>query len=223
MTQTSISPDRSRPLNLLIIGSTGGTGRELVRQALEQGHIVTAFARKPDKIRLHHANLKIAQGNVLDYASVDRAVAGQDAVLCALGHKRWVIKTSILSEGTRNIIRAMQQHGVKRLVCETSLGVGDSVGRLGLQYTLFLIPLLLFFYFRDKGVQERYIKESDRDWVIVRPGLLTNGKMRGRYKHGGKIGNYIWSVRISRADVADFMLRQVAENSYLRLAVGVAY
>ena len=223
MTQTAISPDRSRSLNLLIIGSTGGTGRELVRQGLEQGHIVTAFARKPDKIRLSHPNLKVVQGNVMDYTSVERAVAGQDAVLCALGHKRWLIKTSILSEGTWNIIRAMQQHGAKRFVCETSLGVGDSVGRLGLQYTLVLIPLLLFFYFRDKGVQERYIKESDLDWVIVRPGLLTNGRMRGRYKHGSKIGSYLWTVRISRADVADFMLRQVAENTDLRSAVGVAY
>ena len=209
-------------MNLLVIGSTGGTGRELVRQGLEQGHIVTAFARKPAKINLTHPHLKVAQGNVLDYHSVERAVAGQDAVLCALGHKRWLIKTTILSEGTRNIIRAMQQHGVKRIVCETSLGIADSRGRLGLQYTVLLIPLLLFFYFRDKRTQERYIKESELDWVIVRPGLLTNGKMRGRYKHGSKIGSYLWSVRISRADVADFMLKQAGTNSYLRSAVGVA-
>jgi putative NADH-flavin reductase len=210
-------------MNLLIIGSTGGTGKELVRQALDQGHQVTAFARKPQKISLAHPNLKVVQGDVLDYASVESAVGGQDVVLCALGHKRWVIKSSILSEGTQNILRAMRQHNVRRLICETSLGVGDSVGRLGLQYTLFLIPLLLFFYFRDKGRQERYIKESDREWVIVRPGVLTNGRMRGRYRHGQTVGNYLWTVRISRADVANFMLKQVAQNDNLRSAVGVAY
>ena len=210
-------------MNLLIIGSTGGTGRELVKQGLDNGHIVTAFARKPERIRITHPNLKLVRGNVLDYSSIERAAAGQDAVLSALGHKRWVIKTTILSEGTKNIIRAMQHHGVRRLVCETSLGIGNSKGRLGLQYTLFLIPILLYFYFKDKELQEQYIKESGLDWVIVRPGILTNGRRRGRYKHAAKIGNYLWSVRISRADVAEFMLRQVTDNTYLHSAVGVAY
>lgn len=210
-------------MNLLIFGATGGTGRELVKQALEREYRVTAFARKPAKVKIKHKNLNIAEGNVLDYASVERAVKGQDAVLSALGHKRWLIRTTILSEGTRNIIAAMEKQGVKRFICETSLGVGSSRGKLGLQYTLLLIPLLLYFYFKDKELQERFIMESGLDWTIVRPGKLTNGRKRGVYRHGLDGGNRILTVRISRANVADFMINQLTDNTYLHTTPGVCY
>jgi putative NADH-flavin reductase len=210
-------------MNILIFGATGGTGRELVKQALEQGHHVTAFVRNYAKLGIQHENLSVVKGNVLDYASVDRTVSGKDAVLSALGHKKWFIKTTILSEGTKNIITAMEKHGVKRFVCETSLGVGNSRGRLGLYYTLFVIPFITYFYFKDKERQEELIRNSSLDWVIVRPGQLTNGRKRGVYRHGEDIGSYILTVRISRADVADFMLKQLTEDSYLRKAAGVAY
>lgn len=210
-------------MKILIVGATGGTGRELVKQALERGHHVTAFARNPTKVRIQHERLIVLEGNVLDLSSVEKAVKGQDAVLSALGHKRWIIPSSILSEGTRNVVEMMKRHGVRRLICETSLGVGNSRGRLGLYYSLFVIPFIVFFYFRDKKKQEEIVRNSGLDWVIVRPGRLTNGRMRKNYKHGPKIGNYIWTVSISRADVADFMLRQLEEDGYLNQAVGIAY
>ncbi|HEY4643300.1 MAG TPA: SDR family oxidoreductase [Bacteroidota bacterium] len=210
-------------MKLLIFGATGGTGRELVRQGLERGHTVTAFAREPSKVKLKNENLRIAKGNVLDYASVEDAVKDQDAVLSALGHKKFLIKTTILSKGTKNIITAMKNQGVRRFVCETSLGVGETRGKLGLYYTLFTIPFIVYFYFKDKGLQERYIKESGLDWVIVRPGQLTNGRKRGVYRHGPDVGNYIITLRISRADVADFMLNQLTEDMYIHMAPGVAY
>lgn len=210
-------------MNLLIIGATGGTGRELVEQALARGHFVTAFARNPAKVQMQHPNLSVAEGNVLDYTTVDRAVQGKDAVLCALGHKKWIIKTSILSDGTRNIIKAMEKHGVKRFICETSLGVGDSRGKLGLYYTLFVIPLLLFFYYRDKELQEQHIRESGLDWIIVRPAAFRPGGRRGTYRHGLDIGNWILTNRITRADAADFMLNQLTDDTYLRKTPAVAY
>lgn len=210
-------------MNLLIIGATGGTGRALVEQALAQGHAVTAFVRNPARFVMTHERLTVVKGDVLEYDSVDRAVRGKDAVLSALGHKQWFIPTKILSAGTRNIVAAMEKHGVKRFVCETSLGIGDSRGRLGLYYTLFVIPFITFFYFRDKELQERLIRESSLDWVIVRPGQLTNGKKRGAYRHGREIGSYVTTVRISRADAAEFMLRQVSDDSCLRQSVEVAY
>ncbi len=210
-------------MNILIIGATGGTGRELVTQALAQGHHVTAFVRNPPQITLTHERLAVVKGDVLDYATVGLAVQGKDAVVCALGHKRWFVPSTILSKGTGNVIRAMEKHGVRRLVCETSLGVGDSVGRLGLYYTLFVIPVIVFFYFRDKGRQERLIRKSNLDWIIVRPGQLTNGSQRGTYRHGENIGSFITTVRISRADVAEFMLKQLSEDTYLRKSPAVAY
>jgi putative NADH-flavin reductase len=210
-------------MRLLIVGATGGTGRELVRQALERGHDVRAFARSPSKLDMRHERLAIVSGDVLDSASVEAAVAGQDAVLCALGHKRWFYPTRILSDGTRNLIRAMEKESVRRFVCETSLGVGGSWGRMGLYYTLFVGVFILPFYFFDKARQERVIRGSSLDWVIVRPGALTNGSKRGVYRHGPRVGNWLWTVRISRADVADFMLNQTTGDAYLRQSPGVSW
>jgi putative NADH-flavin reductase len=209
-------------MRLLIVGATGGTGRQLVRQALERGHHVTALARNPSRLEVRHERLAVVQGDVLDAPSVEAAVRGQDAVLCALGHKRWFYPTRILSEGTRNLIRAMEKQSVRRFVCETSLGIGDSFGRMGLYYTLFVGVFILPFYFFDKVRQERLIRSSSLDWVIVRPGALTNGPKRGVYRHGAKVGNWLWTVRISRAYVADFMLNQVTSDVYLRQSPGVS-
>jgi len=147
----------------------------------------------------------------------------QDAVVSALGHKQFFYPTRILSQGTRNILRVMEDHGVQRFVCETSLGIGDSAGRMGLSYTLFTIPVILPFYFWDKTRQERIIAESDVEWAIVRPGVLTNADKRGSYRHGRHVGSFLWTVRISRADVADFMLNQLTSDTYLRAAPGVAW
>lgn len=214
---------RRRPTRVLIVGATGGTGRQLVAQALERDFTVTALVRNPSKLRVSHPQLTVIQGDVLDYASVETVMRGQEAVVSALGHKRFFYPTRILSEGTRNILRAMDTHGIPRLVCETSLGIGDSAWRLGLYFTLFTIPVILPFYFWDKTRQERIVAESNVQWVIVRPGMLTNGDKRGRIRHGRHVGSFFWTVRISRADVADFMLSQLESDTYLRAAPGVAW
>lgn len=210
------------PMQVLVIGATGGTGRQLVQQALAAGLQVTAFVRDPARLQIEHANLRVAKGDVLDYASVESAMRGQNAVLSALGHKRFLYPNRIQSEGMRNVLRAMKACDVPRLICETALGIGSSVGRLGLPHTFFILPLLLAFYMWDKLRQEELIIASDRDWVIVRPGLLTNGRARGGYRHGPDAGSYLWPVPISRADVADFMLKQLADDTYLGTAPGVA-
>ena len=208
-------------LRVLVIGATGGTGRQLVQQALDQGHQVTAFVRNPARLPIQHANLRIVKGDVLDYASVEAAMRGQSAVLSALGHKRFFYPNKIQSEGMRNILRAMKACDAPRLICETALGIGSSVGRLGLPHTFFILPLILVFYMWDKLRQEDLIIASDRDWVIVRPGVLTNGEARGSYRHGPKVGSYLWPVRISRADVADFMLKQLTDDTYIGAAPGL--
>lgn len=208
-------------LRVLVIGATGGTGRQLVQQALEQGHQVTGFVRDPSKLAIEHANLRVVKGDVLDYASVELAMRGQSAVLCALGHKRFFYPNKIQSNGMRNILRAMKAGEVPRLICETALGIGNSVGRLGLPHTFFILPLILPFYMWDKLRQEELIAASDRDWVIVRPGVLTNGEARGSYRHGPNVGSYFWPVSVARADVADFMLKQLTDDAYVGAAPGV--
>jgi putative NADH-flavin reductase len=211
------------PTRVLIVGATGGTGRELVAQALERGLAVTALVRQPSALRVEHPRLSVLRGDVLDYPSVEAAMQSQEVVLCALGHKQFFRPTRILSEGTRNILRAMDTHGVRRLVCETALGIGDSAGRMGLWYTFFVLPFILPFYFWDKTRQERLIAASRVTWVIVRPGALTGGAKRNSYTHGRRVGSVLRTVRISRADVADFMLNQMTDNTYLSAAPGVCW
>jgi len=209
-------------VNLLIVGATGGTGMQLVSQALERGHRVTALVRKERPMEPRPGLITVL-GNVLEPSSLERAVRGQDAVLSALGHKQWFRPTRILSEGTRNLIEAMRRHGVRRFVCETALGISDAWWQLGLYYTLFVRPFILPLYFWDKTRQEAIIRASDLDWTIVRPGVLTNGPKRGHYRHGPRVGHWLWTVRISRADVAAFMLDQLTDSRYFRASVGLAY
>jgi uncharacterized protein YbjT (DUF2867 family) len=215
-------PSPRRPSRILVVGATGGTGRQLLAQALARGFDVTALVRNPSRLRVDHPRLTIVQGDVLDPASVEAAMKGREAVLSALGHKRFFYPTRTLSRGTQNILRAMESHGVRRLVCVTSLGIGDSAGRLGLLYTLTVIPAILPFYFWDKARQEAVIASSGLDWTIVRPGVLTNGARRGRLRHGMRTGSYLWSLLVSRADVAAFMIDQLESNMYFRAAAGVA-
>jgi putative NADH-flavin reductase len=213
----------SRRGRVLIVGATGGTGRQLVAQALDLGHEVTAFVRDPSKLGIEHPRLTVVEGDVLDYGSVEAAVRGQEAVVSALGHKRYFGPTRILSKGTRNVLRAMEAQGVRRFVCETSLGIGDSAGRMGLYYTFLVIPIIVPFYFWDKTRQERLIARSNLEWVIVRPGALTDAGKRGRVRHGRHVGSYLRTVRVSRTDVADFMLHQLESDAYLRTATEVAW
>ncbi len=220
---SKVAPALQAPARLLIIGATGGTGRELVSQALAQGFRVTALARNPSRLQLEHPRLTVVRGDVLDKPTLESAMAGQDAVLSALGHKRFFYPTRILSEGTRNVLSAMEKHNVQRFVCETALGIGRSAFRMGLYYTFFVIPVILPFYFWDKTRQERIIARSRAVWTIVRPGALTNGRKRGQYREGEKVGNYLTTVRISRADVAGFMLDQLRSDTYLRSAPGVCW
>ena len=208
-------------MKLLIFGSTGGTGRQLVEQALKQGHTVTAFARSSTKLDIHHANLKIVQGDVTDLATVEKAVQGQEAVVSAIGagEKRTTLRT----DGTRQIIRAMEKVGIRRFISLSTLGIGDSQDLLPFHYKYFLVPLLLRHAFADHERQENYIKQSRLDWIIVRPAALTNGTHTSIYRHGFTSSDKTIKAKISRADVADFILKQLTDDTYLHKTPGVSY
>lgn len=208
-------------MKLIIFGATGHTGRALVSQALDEGHSVTAFVRNPKAMHTRHPNLVVIQGDILDYESVHAAVQGQEVVLSALGVNSFK-KNTIISDGTQNIIKAMNEHQVKRFICVTTMGLGDSKKQKGWAY---IMPISLMFrlqrlpilrnQFVDRELQEEYIKNSKLDWIIVRSGGLTNGPRTGNYRHGFSIDDTTVKVQISRADVADFMLKQIADNRYL--------
>ena len=219
----AVPPVASRPVHILIVGATGGTGRQLLAQALDRGYFVTALARNPSAISTTHERLRVMRGDVLDRSSIEAAMHGQDAVLSALGHKRFFYPNRIQSDGTQNVLQAMEVQGVRRFICQTSLGLGDSAFRGGAVGTFFITPAILPFYFWDKARQEQVVARSTLDWIIVRPGRLTNGPRRGRYQSGLRVGRFLRGVKISRADVADFMLNQLDDNTYLKSAPGVCW
>lgn len=210
-------------MKLAIFGSTGGTGRQVVAQALEQGHDVTAFARSPEKLNRTHEKLQVVEGDVLNLDSVQRAIQGQDAVVCSLGMSALMDTTMVRANGTKHIIRAMEKTGVKRFICQSALGVGDSRDMLPFHYKYLIVPLMLRRVFADHEKQERVIKESLLDWIIVRPGILTNDERRSSYQHGVTPDNKTATLKISRADTADFMLNQLADNRYLHQTPCISY
>ena len=209
-------------MKLIIFGSTGSTGRQVVTQALEQGYDVTAFARSPEKLDQKHEKLQVIKGNVLDFASVERAIQGQDVVLCTLGLPP-MDKSNLRANGTKNIIRAMEKTGIKRFICQSSDGVGDSRETLPLLMKYLIVPFMLRRAFADHEIQENYIKESQLDWIIVRPVALTDGEHTGSYQHGYTADNKTVTFKISRADTADFMLKQLADNNYLHKTPSISY
>jgi len=209
-------------MKILIFGASGPSGRLMVEQAVEQGHQVSAFVRNPARRPLQNEKLSLAKGDILDMASVQAAVAGNDAVLSALGVRK-LGKNTILSDGTKNIIAAMQEQGVKRLVCMTSLGVGDSKNQPTWFFRTIIEPLFLHNIFVDKEAQERAVMASGLDWIIVRPASLTNGPHTGVYKHWTGEPKQPITSRISRADTAEFMLRQLTDDTYLRKTPGLSY
>jgi len=209
-------------MKLVIFGSTAGTGRKLVEQALEQGHDVSAFARTPEKIEdLEYPNLRVIQGDVLDSAAVEAAVAGQEAVLCTIG--AGARRTTLREDATRNIVQAMDRTGVQRLICQSSLGVGDSRANLGSFTKHVIVGLFLRHAFADHERQEAVIKQSSLKWTIVRPPHLLDTPRTGVYRHGFPPTDKNIKGQISRADVADFMLKQLTDDSYLQSTPGVSY
>jgi putative NADH-flavin reductase len=208
-------------MNVLVFGASGGTGRELVKQALAQKHSVTAFVRDPTKVHSKHTNLKVVQGDVADYESVKRAVRNQDAALCALGSSSLLKRDPTLIDGVRHIVEAMEHAGVQRFIYLSFLGVRDGRNQLSFLGKHFVAPLLLRNVVADHEAKERLIKQSCLNWTIVRPPRLTNGERIGAYRSGERIGANSIIPTISRADVVDFMLKQLTDDTYLHKAPGV--
>jgi len=206
-------------MKVAVFGATGTVGTQVVTQALDAGHEVTAFTRDASKLTIEHANLSVVEGDVLsDTRAVDAAVIGQDSVIVALGAGA---KGKIRSEGTRNIIAAMKKAGVSNLICQSTLGAGDSSAQLNLKWWLiFRGPLR--WAMADHERQEALVRESGLDWTIVRPAAFTDGPATGEYQHGHSLEKKKLTLTVSRADVAHFLLRLLGDHSYRAQAVSLS-
>jgi putative NADH-flavin reductase len=206
--------------NIIIFGSTGTVGLHLVEQSLDLGHAVTAFTRSPAKLRIVHPSLKIIKADVLDASAVLNAVRGHEAVLVALGAGR---DGNVRSAGTKNIVQAMETAKVNRLICETTLGAGDSRGNLNFFWKYIMFGMLLKDAYQDHERQETVIRSSNLQWTIVRPAAFTDGPLTGVYKHGFSALDQSIKLKIGRADVANFMLRQLTDDDYVHKTPGLSY
>lgn len=207
-------------MKVIVFGATGTVGIEIVKQALEKGYAVTAFVRNPEKReQLKHKNLSIYNGDVTNLNDVEKAIQNHDAVICALGDGK---TGKIRAIGTQHIINAMNKLAIKRFICQSTLGMGESYGNLNFIWKHIMFGMLLKKAFQDHQLQEQYILDSELDYTLVRPSALTDGAVTNAYKAGfdGKYKKL--GLKITRTDVADFMLRQLENDEYIKKAVSIS-
>lgn len=209
-------------LKVLVLGATGGTGRAIVRQARARGYEVTALVRSPGKgAELEGARLII--GDARDEATLRRALKGQDAVISSLGTPASPLrKVTLLSSATRALVSAMKAEHVKRLVCITGIGAGDSRGHGGFLFDNVLFPLLLRNVYADKDRQEAIVRDSGLDWVLVRPAVLNDKQSEPSVRALTDLSGFDGGT-ISRQDVASFVLDQVRGDGWVHRAALITW
>ena len=200
-------------MKVIVFGPTGGTGRLLLQQALALGHEVTAFSRHPETITAQAAMSALA-GDTGDAAAVERAVAGHDAVLCALGGRPWRRRERVCSSAMAHIVPAMRQHGVHRVVAISTFGAGDSRAQVGWFPRVVLFGAVLASEVADKESMEAALVNSGLDWTAVRIGVLTDDPPRGIWRAADD-GSIHGMGKIARADVAAFMLAQLQSPEWV--------
>ncbi len=208
-------------MNVIVFGATGSVGRLAVEELLKAGHHVTAFARHPEKLAMQDPQLARISGDATDAEDVSRAVAGHDAVVITLG--AGMSRSSLIrSQGTMNVIQAMQTHGVRRLICQSTLGAHESWSNLNFFWKRIMFGALLRPVFKDHELQENLVRASGLDWTIVRPGSFTDAPASGRFKENFPPSERKLTLKIARADIAAFLARQVADMTYLKRSVAIS-
>lgn len=205
-----------------VIGATRGIGREVVRQGLDRGHQMAVLARDPGRMEQAHTELAVLPGDIRSSSAVETLLGRVDAVCTTIGRSPSLREVRVFSEGMRTVLDAMQRCAVRRLIAVTGIGAGDSRGHGGFLYDRIVLPLVLRAIYEDKDREERLIRESGVDWTIVRPGFLTNGPRTGKYRAVVDLEG-VRSGRISRADVAHFILEELENGRYLGQAPLLTY
>lgn len=209
-------------MKLFVLGATGPTGLQIVQQALAQGHQITAFVRDPARLPFTDKNLRVLTGSLPgDASALEEALRGHDAVISSLGLHN-ALKAHHFSENNmRVLVPAMEKQGVRRLIIVSANGVGDTHRHSPLLARI-MYRLLLTDIFADKQAGEDIVRASSLDWTIAYPTLLTNGPRTGSYRAAERL-QLKGLPKISRADVADFVLRQLGERAFLKKGAVVSY
>ena len=206
-------------MKVIVFGGTGTIGRLVVEQAVEQDHEVTLLTRNPSLVGPPDPRVHVVEGDVFDARAIAPVIAGHDAVVVTLGGGR---KGGVRARGTAAIIEAMRATGVRRLVVQSLIGVGDSREQLNFFWKRLMFGLLLRGAYADHVEQERLTRASGLEWTIVRPGSFTDGPRTGSYRRGFGPQEKT-SLKVSRADVAEFVVEQLTDDTWLRKAPSQAY
>jgi putative NADH-flavin reductase len=202
-------------MKITVIGATRGIGLALTQMALARGHEVTALVRDVSKMEISHPKLRVLQGDMGNQKSIETALVGQDAVCVCIGVPPSRKPVNVFSNGARTLLAAMQKTPTVKVVSVTGIGAGDSRGHGGFLYDKLIQPLLLKSIYEDKDREEAVLKASSLEWMIVRPGLLTNGESSGKYRVLTELRG-VTAGKISRADVADFILQQLQHPTFFK-------
>jgi putative NADH-flavin reductase len=209
-------------MKITIIGATRGIGLALTKMAISSGHEVSVLVRDASKMNFSHPKLRMVPGDILNQASIETALVGQDAVCVCVGGAPTRKPVTLFSQGARNVLAAMQKTPRVKLISVTGIGAGDSRGHGGFVYDRIIQPLLLKTMFEDKDREEALLKASSLDWTIVRPGMLTNGVRTGKYRVLTDLSG-VTAGKVSRADVADFILSELNLPHYARMTPLLTY
>ena len=208
-------------MKVIVFGATGQVGALAVQRMLEDGQDVTAFARAPEKLKLDHPKLTRHAGDALNTVAVAEAVKGHDAVVITLG-AGMNRKSLIRSQGTLNVIQAMQTHGITRLICQSTLGAHESWSNLNFFWKRIMFGGLLRPVFKDHELQESLVRASGLNWTLVRPSAFDDGPATGAYKVGFGPKERNLSLKISRADIACFLSKQLSDLRFRQAAVAIS-
>jgi nucleoside-diphosphate-sugar epimerase len=208
-------------MHITIFGATGRTGQHLVEQALARGHTVIAFSRSPDKLKVNSKDIQVVQGDVQNSNKVEEAVAGAEAVLSVLGPTENK-PTYAVSKGTQNILSAMQKHGVDRLILSAGAGVGDPKDepKFFNRAMNFLLKRVSRWVYEDMVNTVEAVRDSEVKWTIVRVPMLTDNKPTGKV-----VASYVgkgMGPRITRADMASFILEQLESDAFIHQAPAIS-
>lgn len=204
-------------MKIIVFGATGGVGKSVVKQAVDNGFEVTAFVRTPSKLEVIHENLNVVQGDAFNPAEVSAAIAGHDAVVSCLGSSQGMKKSSELEEMVKNIVAGMQDHGVKRIVYTASAGIYQELPGVSGKLMMGMLKNAL----TDHRAAVDWIEAHGLTYTIVRPMGLTNGAFTGNYREAAT-GVPEKSKSIARADVAHFILKALNDAQYENSSIGVA-
>jgi putative NADH-flavin reductase len=208
-------------MRLLLLGATGSVGRLVVQEALKRRHEITALVRSPQKLGELAARVRVVQGDALDSNALGAAVAGQDAVIYVLGAGN-VRRTTLFSDSTRVLLAEMNRQSVRRLLCITGMGAGETKGHGGFVYERILYPLFTKGIYEDKDRQEDLIRQSQTDWTLVRPAPFRSRTPNGSLRVVTNIDG-VTLRKISRLEVAKFLVDELEQNQYVQQAVFIGH